>query len=437
MSRGKRRHLEIPSSASGSLQAGPAPLPRPSRDEPDLELGYARLRRLYELSKLLTSYAGPASVPELLQRVARTVPLRIALVLDASVSPPRLVAARAVFAAEPELSAAIDHARACVTRLSGTPPAAGLVTIDPVPLPLSPRLRKPPARGRFAALPLVQDQRAVMGVLYVRGGKPLVEADLAFLSAAADQLSLASDRHAAWQREIRLRERAEALDRAQKELIAVVSHDLRNPLGAVMIGISTLRKWPDLSAEMLREHLDSIHRAAERASTLVHDLLDVARLDAGIMAVSLEPIDLASAIGEAVELMKPLLDSRFLRCETQVEEDLPPVLGDRERILQVFSNLLGNALKFSREGSAVSILAWQEDGEARCCVADEGCGIPLADLPRIFDRHFQGPHGPTAHGAGLGLSIAKGIVEAQGGRIWVESREGQGSRFFFTVPFAS
>ncbi len=436
MSRGKRRQLQPPST-SGSRQARSPRSSRAAREQPDLELGYARLRRLYELGKLLTSYEGAGSLPELLQRVARTVPLRLALVLDASVSPPRLVAAHAGAVDGPELAAAIEHARDCVRRLSGALPAPALVTVDPAPLPLSPRLRKPPARGSFAALPLLQDLRAVMGVLYVRGGRPLVEADLAFLSAAADQLSLACDRHAAWQREVRLRERAEALDRAQKELIAVVSHDLRNPLGAVLLGVSTLRKWPSMPAGTLREHLDTIHRAAERASTLVHDLLDVARLDAGIMAVTLEPLDLAGAIGEAAELMTPLLESCGLRCETQVEENLAPVLADRERILQVFSNLIGNALKFSREGTLVSLLAWREDGEALCCVADEGSGISAADLPRIFERYFQGPNGPTAHGAGLGLSIAKGIVEAQGGRIWVESREGQGSRFFFTVPFAS
>lgn len=440
MARRRRRQLDLDFAPGASLQAGPRPSPRAvrrPREEPGLELGYARLRRLYELGKLLTSYQGPRSLPELLQRLARTMPLRLALVLDASEGAPRVVAARAAAVSEEELSAGIEHARGCVARLSGSAAPHALATVDPAPLPLSPRLRRPPVRGSFAALPLLQDLRAVSGVLYVRGGQPLVEADLAFLSAAAEQLSLACDRHAAWQREVRLRERAEALDRAQKDLAAVVSHDLRNPLGAVMLGISTLRRWPQLSPETLREHLDTIHRAAERASTLVHDLLDVARLDAGTMAVALEPIDLASAIGEAVELMTPLLQSRSLRCETQLEENLAPVLADRERILQVFSNLIGNAMKFSPEGSAVTLLAWHEDGEARCCVSDDGSGIPAADLPRVFERYFQGPHGPTAHGAGLGLSIAKGIVEAQGGRIWVESREGEGSRFFFTVPFAS
>ena len=84
----------------------------------------------------------------------------------------------------------------------------------------------------------------------------------------------------------------------------------------------------------------------------------------------------------------------------------------------------------------MTVTAWQEDAEARCCVADDGPGIAPHDLPRVFDRYFQGEHGPTAHGAGLGLSIARGIVEAHGGRIWVESEPGRGSRFFFTLPLA-
>jgi signal transduction histidine kinase len=112
------------------------------------------------------------------------------------------------------------------------------------------------------------------------------------------------------------------------------------------------------------------------------------------------------------------------------------VLCDRERVLQVLSNLIGNARKFARESSTVTLIAWQEAGEARFCVADEGPGILPEDVPRIFDRYFQGPHGPTAHGVGLGLSISRGIVEAHGGRIWVESEQGKGSRFLFTLPLA-
>jgi len=346
------------------------------------------------------------------------------------------VVARAAGVPEGELQAALAHARSCLARLCGAQSIPeGTVAVDPDPLPAG-QGHMPPGSSPFAALPLLLGRTEVAGVLYVRGARGLREADLAFLSAAADHLSLARDRRFAWEREVQLRQRAEALDRKQKDLVAVVSHDLRNPLGAVLIGVSTLRRWPQLDAQRVRENLDSIHRAAERASRLVHDLLDVARIDAGHLQLELAPLDLGALAREATELMKPLLAESQLTCEAQVAERMNPVLADRERILQVLSNLIGNARKFGRPGSVVSIAVWEEQGEARCCVSDEGPGISEEDLPHIFDRYFQGPHGPTAHGVGLGLSIARGIVEAHGGRIWADSTPGKGSRFFFSVPFS-
>ena len=313
------------------------------------------------------------------------------------------------------------------------------MAVDPGPLPMP---RRPGTAGRspFIALPLLCDQSRrdrVGGVLYLRGARALNESDLAFLSAAADHLSLAFDRHAAWQREVRLRERAEALDRAQKDLVAVVSHDLRNPLGAVLLGISTLQRWPQLDRSRVSEHLATMHRAAERASKLVYDLLDVARLDGGHFMLDRSAQEPGSMVREAAELMRPLLDERRLSCDTQVEDGLPEVWCDRDRVLQVLSNLIGNARKFAREASTVTLIAWREAGEARFCVSDEGPGISAEDLPRIFDRYFQGPHGPTAHGVGLGLSISRGIVEAHGGRIWVETEAGKGSRFVFSLPLSA
>jgi signal transduction histidine kinase len=354
------------------------------------------------------------------------------MLVEASGGAARISAARAPGVPDAEVDSAAEHARSCAARLAGLDTLRpGTMQIDAEPLPAA---RKAAGRDPFAAVPVLLDRREVCGALYVRGS--LGESDLAFLSAAADELSLALDRHAAWEREVRLRERAEALDRAQKELVAVVSHDLRNPLGAVLLGLSTLRRWPQLDAQTVREHLDTIHRAAERASRLVHDLLDAARIDAGGLQLDLVAADVSALVREAAELMRPLLANGQLRCDTQVEEGLPPALVDRERILQVFSNLMGNALKFAQPGTTVSLIAWAEDGEIRCGVADEGPGISPADLPRVFDRYFQGEHGPTAHGAGLGLSIARGIVEAHGGRIWVETAQGRGSRFFFSLPAA-
>ena len=398
-----------------------------------LDLGYARLQKLYELGKLLTAGEPTASI---LRCISRTVPLRVAMLVQVVGGLAPLTAARSEDVPEAELQEAAAHGRACTARLCGLRSLEpGSVTVDPEPLPKS--RQRGSTSASFATLPLLLQRSAVGGALYVRGARPLSESDLAFLSAAADLLSLAWDQKAAREREVRLRERAEALDRAQKELVAVVSHDLRNPLGAVLLGLSTLRRWPRLDAQTVREHLDTIHRAAERASKLVTDLLDVARLDAGKLELSLEPVDLGALVQEAAELMRPLLGERGIVCETRIEEDIPRALADRERVLQVLSNLIGNARKFAPENSLLSIAAWREAGEARCCVSDEGPGISAAPLPRIFDRYYQGPHGPAAHGAGLGLSIARGIVEAHGGRIWAESEPGSGSRFFFSLPIAS
>ena len=428
----KRRQLEL------SLGGEGAPRERRSRE---LDLGYAQLRQLHELGKLLAG-AEAVEAPAL-RCLSRVVPLRVAIVAEAAGGEARILAARAAPVGDDELEAAAAHARACLSRLcDGEALTRGPMEVDPAPLPMP---RRPGSAGRspFVAVPLLfgQSRQArgdgIGGVLYLRGARALNEADLAFLSAAADHLSLTLDRKAAWRREVQLRERAEALDRGQKDLVAVVSHDLRNPLGALLVGISTLRRWPQMEPAKVREHLVTMHRAAERASKLVHDLLDVARIDAGHLLLERSEQEPLSLVREAAELMRPLLDERGLACDTQVEDGLPRVFCDRERVLQVLSNLIGNARKFVRERSTVSLIAWQESGEARFCVADEGPGIAADDLPRVFDRYFQGPHGPTAHGVGLGLSIARGIVEAHGGRIWVESEPGKGSRFIFTLPLAA
>jgi len=413
----------------------PAPTGEPPPRAAELDLGYGRLRNLYELGKLLAA-EGEDGVA--LRCIGRTVPLRVAMLVTLSGGTAQTVAARGAGVSDAEIETAAAHARDCLARLCLLPAPAlaqGAYSVEPDPLPVG-RRTSAPGRSAFAALPLVLGRSEIAGVLYVRGAGGLREADLAFLSAAADHLSLARDRRLAWEREVRLRERAEALDRAQQDLVAVVSHDLRNPLGAVLLGIATLRRWPQLDAARVRESLDSIHRAAERASKLVHDLLDVARIDAGRLQLERSPVDLGALAREAADWMRPLLAEAGLRCDVRCEEGMPPALLDRERIFQVLSNLIGNSRKFGRPDSAVSVAVWQEEGEARCCVSDEGPGIDPADLPRIFDRYFQGPHGPTAGGVGLGLSIARGIVEAHGGRIWVDSEPGRGSRFTFSLPLA-
>jgi signal transduction histidine kinase len=134
-----------------------------------------------------------------------------------------------------------------------------------------------------------------------------------------------------------------------------------------------------------------------------------------------------------VEAQRALATSASLELRLEVASELPEVWADRDRLFQVFENLIGNALKFTKAGGRIVVGAVPRDGEVLCWVSDTGSGIAARDVPHLFDRFWQG-RDARRHGAGLGLPIVKGIVEAQGGRIWVESTLAQGSTFFFTIP---
>jgi two-component system, chemotaxis family, sensor kinase Cph1 len=141
----------------------------------------------------------------------------------------------------------------------------------------------------------------------------------------------------------------------------------------------------------------------------------------------------SSLIHEAAQALEPLAAAHTLRLEVDLPSLLPSILGDRQRILQVLTNLVGNAIKFTEKGGQVRIEARRMDDAVCCSVADTGVGIPADQVDHVFERYWKGK-AEGREGTGLGLYIAKGIVEAHGGRIWVESRVGQGSRFSFTVP---
>ncbi|HZK78222.1 MAG TPA: HAMP domain-containing sensor histidine kinase, partial [Gemmatimonadaceae bacterium] len=184
-----------------------------------------------------------------------------------------------------------------------------------------------------------------------------------------------------------------------------------------------------------RRQLEVIQRSATRANRLIQDLLDVARIQAGGLAVDPVAIDVKSLVHEAVEAATPLASAAYLKVECEVPDPIPMVSSDRERVLQVFANLIGNAIKFTPKGGEIRVLASCENSEIRFVVADTGPGIPAAHLDHVFDRYWQAKS--TAKlGTGLGLSIAKGIVEAHGGRIWVESPPNNGAQFNFTLPVA-
>jgi signal transduction histidine kinase len=224
--------------------------------------------------------------------------------------------------------------------------------------------------------------------------------------------------------------------RAREEVLAIVSHDLRNPLGAVTLGASLLQSSPTLSDDD-REQIDTIAVSAQRMSRLIADLLDVTRMEGGKrLPIDPAPTAIADLVREAEELFRGQASVASVSIEYEMTPDLPAVLADRHRIMQVVSNLIGNSLKFTPPGGTIRVRATAGDGEVLFTIADTGPGIPHEHLQDIFSPYWQAKR-TERMGAGLGLPIAKGIVESHGGRIWAESEPGKGTSFYFTLPPAS
>jgi signal transduction histidine kinase len=184
-----------------------------------------------------------------------------------------------------------------------------------------------------------------------------------------------------------------------------------------------------------REAMDGVVRSAEAMDRMIQDLLDVARLEAGQLRVQTAPCDPADLVGEAMGLMERMAEERMIRLIATVQA-CPTVRADRDRVLQVFSNLVGNALKFTPPEGVVTVGAAPEDDAVRFWVRDTGPGIAPEDVEHLWSPFWQAEGPARSAGAGLGLAIARGIVEAHGGRVWVESQPGAGTTFGFTLSAA-
>lgn len=229
----------------------------------------------------------------------------------------------------------------------------------------------------------------------------------------------------------RLYRAAQLATEARDDVMGIVAHDLRNPLNSILLLASLLHSTePERRS---RERASGIERAAIRMNHLIQDLLDVTRIEAG--RLSIEPVALSTQqlLADSIEAQKPLAASASLELRLDAAPELPEVWADRDRLLQVFENLIGNALKFTKAGGQITVGAAPREGEVLFWVSDTGSGIAPEDLAHLFDRFWQARKAER-RGAGLGLSIVKGVVEAHRGRIWVESRPGQGSTFLFTIP---
>ena len=227
---------------------------------------------------------------------------------------------------------------------------------------------------------------------------------------------------------------------ARDEMVAVVAHDLRNPLSAIKMlvhsAIGSARTGD--APKKLAENLDLIRSAAEQMDGLIQDLLDVTRSEVGQLRIDPTPIALSELLGQSLTTLKPLVENAMLTLTVGTVPGAVRVLADAPRISQVLSNLIGNAIKFTAAGGRVSVAVSNEGGFARIAVSDTGTGIAREQLVNVFDRFWQTQQpGIRVRGAGLGLAIARGVVNAHGGQIWAESELGKGSTFYFTLPLES
>lgn len=258
--------------------------------------------------------------------------------------------------------------------------------------------------------------------------REFAEEDLSLFAELASEASLAVDN-------ARLYREAQQAVRAREEVLAIVSHDLRNPLNAVMLGASLIR-MSDVLGEEDREQIATIEISAQRMNRLIADLLDVTRLEGGKrLPIEPERVTSSALLDELSNLFRAQAAAADVRLETSLESDDAELWADRHRVMQVLSNLVGNALKFTPKGGAVAVRAHRTDGFFEFEVRDTGPGIPAEHLANIFTPYWQAKR-TERMGAGLGLAIAKGIVEAHGGDIGVESAFGSGTSFKFTLPLA-
>jgi signal transduction histidine kinase len=233
------------------------------------------------------------------------------------------------------------------------------------------------------------------------------------------------------------RRRMERMVRDRQEVLALVAHDLKVPLSALFIACNVLlRKAPAFDRRASRRFLEIISRSLNQMDHLVAGLLDTASLDSGHFSIRREWHAFAAIVQDALEVQALAASQKALVLETDPSDEAMHIYCDRDRILQVLSNLLGNAIKFTPQGGQIQVVWRRLAGELLVSVIDTGCGIAPAHITHVFKRYWEssGKH-QGARGTGLGLYICRGIVEAHGGRIWVESELGKGSRFSFTLPY--
>jgi len=281
-------------------------------------------------------------------------------------------------------------------------------------------------------LPLIAREKklGVLTLIATKGRRHYSAGDLTLAEEIAHRTAISIDN-------VRLLEHAQKATQARDDLLAIVSHDLRNPLNVIVMNLATLLKVSESEERRKsRSQLQSVQRAAHRMNHLIEDLLDTVNIESGRLSVDERLVSVDSLVSEALEAVSLLAASKSMNLEKDLPVGLPIVRADARRIHQVLGNLLGNAIKFTPANGTITVRAEHVGDRVTFSVTDTGPGILEADLPHLFERLWQSKN-TTGMGTGLGLFIVKGIVESHGGKVWVESRVGEGSTFFFSLPVAT
>ncbi|MGZ3557193.1 MAG: sensor histidine kinase [Gemmatimonadaceae bacterium] len=287
----------------------------------------------------------------------------------------------------------------------------------------------------YVAAPLVHAGETVGALaLHFREAAAVGASDRTFTLLLAQAAATALHRARSYDAELDKRRRAELLAQAREDVLGVVAHDLRNPLNLIQM-TAELMIDEELPLARRKELLGIGMRAAKQMNRLIEDLLDTVRLQAGRLSLDIEIVGVDTIFRQAEETFRPLAEKRQLRFDA-ASDDGAAVRADPTRVSQIVGNLIGNAIKFTPEQGSVRVRALREDSQVEFQVIDDGPGIPADSMPHLFDSFWQARLSDR-RGVGLGLTIAKGIVEAHGGRMWVESTVGAGSTFHFTLPAAA
>ncbi|MDR3606031.1 MAG: ATP-binding protein [Oligoflexia bacterium] len=307
--------------------------------------------------------------------------------------------------------------------------------VNPSTAPRQMKLIQALGVSSYAVIPLRARGQTFGAISLFTANRSLTPEDLAFFEEVGRTAALAVDN-------ARLFENAQRALQTREDTLAIVCHDLKNPLTAIQLGVELLRVTlsskapPEILQGQFKKIADNIEKSAKQANQLVKSLLDLATIESGNFQIETSPMPVREVIQEALALIGVLAAQKEIQLKDEFSDSPCIALVDHIRILQVMSNLLGNAVKFTPPGGAICVRSECESNEVRISVIDSGTGIAADFLPHLFDRYYQ-PKSSRRQGTGLGLFIAQGIVEAHGGTISVRSEVGKGSCFTFTLRAAS